>query len=300
MQISFKNILVGLGTATIFFVAVYVGLKSSANYIFEEDKQVLPTSKNTNSSDSLVLKNALPKDHKACFSKEEYKEDMDFKNTESLLYTFSSSPDSNLAGQTKDAEGNIYKWDFQAKFAKIAVYNKQNVFLKNIYLNQDSPIKNMVVDESGNLYLVFEGSDHISKYSPKWICGIITIKKVTIENSQSLKQSTENFDFGKNFSQNQNGANILRPFYSNFSLSDGSSDSIPTQVSFYMLHRGEYKVFENSSIGYKKRVNCIDPTNNSKIEQNSLTAIINLDKKPNSEEIEEVVCTFENVEIQNN
>ena len=191
----------------------------------------------------------------------------------------------NATNLRVDINGNIY-FASGRPATKIKKYGPDGKFISDIVLNKSGTVVDMAIDSDGNVYILFSNSNRVVKYSPKWLCGRIIIKKDTVPDSDAT------FVFSKNFDKvlNYNDIYVKKNKTSLFTLID-SGDSKSNIKIFKMLENGKYIVSEKSNSAYKRTLKCSDPTLNTTINSSNAQANIALDNN------EEVVCEFTNTKL---
>ncbi len=191
----------------------------------------------------------------------------------------------NATNLRVDSVGNIY-FASGNPATKIKKYGPDGKFISDIPLNQAGSVDDMTIDSDGNIYILFSTLNRVVKYSPKWLCGKITIKKDTVPDSDTI------FTFNKNFDKmaKSNSVYVKKNKTSTFTLSD-SGDNKTNSITFKMLENGKYIVSEKSNSAYKRTLKCIDPSQNTTLFPSNAQANISLDND------EEVICEFTNTVI---
>ncbi len=191
----------------------------------------------------------------------------------------------NATNLKVDSAGNVY-FASGNPATKIKKYGPDGKFILDIPLNKSGSVSDMTIDSDGSIYILFSSGSKIVKYSPKWLCGKITIKKDTVPNSDTI------FTFNKNFDKmsKSNSFYIKKNKTSTFTLSD-SGAALSNSITFKMLENGKYIVSEKSNSVYKRTLKCTDPSQNTTLFPGNAQANISLDND------EEVICEFTNTVI---
>lgn len=295
MQIDFKNVLVGMGASLLLFVSFFLlfNIKgeehmTTASLLDPESEMVLNKVQIINNTKA---EEPPTRDINECISDKEYEEEfmtLQEKNEiiKDKIQTSNTLNLKNYKFNKVDNIGNVYKTELNPTNI-IKKYSSDGKYLLDINLKKTGLITDVYINENQTIYVSYFEDNTVIKYSPRWLCGKITIKKETIPNNSTA------FVFSKNFDRHNVSATYYTKtaFFSNFSLVDSGAGSLDS-ITFKILENGKYSVIEKPNNSYRRNVFCNDPSENTIIVANRAEVSISLDND------EEVFCTFTNSHIK--